>query len=135
VNHLAVLYDDGCPFCRRCRDYLERQPQLVPLRLVPMATPAARALTGGAIPAAGRELVVVADDGAFWVGGDAFLMCMWALEEQRALAMAFAHPWLRPWSELFFDSLSSGRHFLSSLFGGGERCEGGHCGVAQNAYR
>ena len=137
MTQLAVLYDDGCPFCRRCRVYLERHPQLVPLRLVPMSSAAARTLTGGVIPAAGRELVVIADDGAFWVGNDAFLMCMWALEDQRALAITLSHPWLRPFSELFFDMVSSGRHVLSSFFGGGESCEHGNCGVAQSqsAYR
>jgi len=146
VNTLTVLYDDGCPFCRRCQRHLDGQAQLVPLRLVPMHSPAARSLFaawGGRIPGDGRELVVVSDDGSYWVGSDAFLVCLWALERHHGVATALSGPLLRPFAGLFFDWVSEERGLLSSIsratpfWGGGEECEGGHCGTAPaaGAYR
>jgi hypothetical protein len=92
---------------------------------------------GGRVPGYGRELVVVADTGAYWVGSDAFLVCLWALDDYRAHAMTLANPLLRPFAGVFFGLVSETRPLLSALFGGGERCEGGHCGVtpATGAYR
>ena len=36
---LYVLYDAGCPFCRRCRRWLELQQTFVALRFVPIQSP------------------------------------------------------------------------------------------------
>ena len=132
---LTILYDAHCPFCQRCRAWVEGQPTLVPCRFLANGSPAARALFGGVIPGRGRDLVVVSHDGAFWAGSDAFLVILWALEEHRGLAHTLATPWLRPFSGTFFDLVSSSRPLLSALFGHGHRCEEGHCGAVESAYR
>lgn len=133
---LHVLYDAGCALCERCRRYLEEQPSLVELHLVPLRSPRALELCGGRIPGHGVELVVVGEDGAYWIGPDAFVMCLWALESHRSLALMLARPSLRPLARFFFERVSSERHLLSRLVSG-QRCEEGHCGVpsAQGAYR
>ncbi len=135
---LTIVYDAGCPFCQRCRAWVEGQLAIVPCRFVPLTSARARSLMGGRIPGDGRELVVVADDGAFWAGSDAFLMVLWALEDYRGFASLLSARPVRPFAELFFGVVSSSRPLLSSIFGGGARCEEGHCGtssVASSAYR
>jgi predicted DCC family thiol-disulfide oxidoreductase YuxK len=42
VRRLTVLYDAGCSLCTFLRDWLLRQPQLVPLELVPAGSDEAR---------------------------------------------------------------------------------------------
>ncbi|MEM9068205.1 MAG: DCC1-like thiol-disulfide oxidoreductase family protein [Myxococcota bacterium] len=124
---LTVYYDSGCPFCRRCRASLEARPQFTALRFVP-ATSAPR------LPGNGTELTVVASDGAYWTGADAFLVCLWALEDTRAVSLWMATPWVRPLARWFFRTLSNQRHLLA-IFGDGERCDG-HCGVPpRHLYR
>ncbi|MEW2036867.1 DUF393 domain-containing protein, partial [Streptomyces sp. NPDC005534] len=42
VRGLTVLYDPRCSLCAFLKDWLARQAQLVPLRLVPVASEEAR---------------------------------------------------------------------------------------------
>lgn len=142
MSPLTVLYDAGCPFCRRCREWVEGQPTLVGVAFVPLDSSAARALWGGRVPGNGRDLVVVDATGAYWVGSDAFIVVLWALDGYRSAASFLGWPPLRPFAALFFGFVSEARPLLSSLFGSGETCEGTHCGVAhrgvaphEGAYR
>ena len=130
---LALLYDEDCAFCRRCRAWLEGRRSMVPLLLVPSDSPAARALTGGRVPHDGRELVVVDDRGAYWAGPDAFLVCLWALEGYRGWATLLAFSWLRPFARAFFAVVSRQRGLLSRLFPDQAAREGPCCGGAIDA--
>jgi len=93
VRRLTVLYDAGCPLCTRFRDWLARQPLLVPLDLVPAGSERARALFPTLDHARTlREVTVVGDDGAVWRNEDAWVMCLWVTRSQRALAERLAQP-------------------------------------------
>lgn len=129
---LRVLYDDECSFCVRCREAFVGYEAIVPIRFVPLRSPEARAL--GRIPGGGRELVVVADTGAYWIGPSAFLTCLWSFDETRGFASLLALPLLRGVGAWFFRFVSRNRGALSSLFG--TRCEG-HCAIpsSTSAYR
>jgi len=94
---LTVLYDDGCPLCRRFRDWLAEQPCLVPLDLVPAGSAEARRR----FPELDhrrtqQEITVVGDDGAVWTREHAWVMCLWATATHRALAERLARPHLMP---------------------------------------
>lgn len=129
---LRVLYDDECSFCVRCRAVFAGYEAIVPIRFVPLRSPEAHAL--GRIPGGGRELVVVSDTGAYWMGPNAFLTCLWAFDETRAFASLLSVPLLRMLGAWFFRLVSRNRAALSSLFG--VRCEG-HCAIpgSTSAYR
>jgi len=136
MESLAVLYDDGCPFCRRCATWLAGKRAAVALRLLSLRSMEARDICGGSIPAGGRELVVVGSSGDFWVGPAAFIMCLWALPGYRWLAALCAEPGLARHAVLFFELLSGRRQLLSRLLGRNrDRCADGHCGVGSSAYR
>ena len=102
---LTVVYDAGCAFCRRCRDWLAAQPTHVPLRFE----------AAGGRPG---ELVVVADDGRAWTGPAAFVMCLWATTAYRPVSYR-----LRGRAgEAFFRAVSAERHALGAMLGAhGER--------------
>lgn len=93
---LTVLYDARCPLCRGFREWLARQPLLVPLDLVP----AGSAMALERFPTLDHartleEVTVVADDGAIWVKEQAWVMCLWATRTHRKLAELLARPaWL-----------------------------------------
>ena len=91
--HLTVLYDAECPLCRRFREWLERQPLLVPLGFVAAGSAEAQRLFPTLDHARTREEVtVVGDDGAVWTAERAWVMCLWATFHHRRLAERLARP-------------------------------------------
>ena len=112
---LTVVYDDGCELCRRCRAWLEGSIQLVPLEFV-AASEGKRVTELGLDPTivpVGDELVVVGDNGAVWVGPDAFITCLWALTDHRRLAGRLQKPAYRGVAKTAFHALSAGRGAIS----------------------
>ncbi len=88
-RRLTVLYDDLCPLCVRCRDWLARQPCLVEVELLPARSSAVRERYGE-LPWVGRDLVVIDDRRRAWVGSPAFIVCLWATARYRVWAYRFA---------------------------------------------
>ena len=74
VGSFTVLFDEGCPVCRTARRWLAGRAQLVPLAFVPAGSAEARARYPDLDHAATlRDLTVIADDGAFYMGDSAWL--------------------------------------------------------------
>ena len=89
----TVLYDPGCPLCSRFRDWLVRQPTLVPLELVPAASDEARRRFPTLDHARTlQEVTVVGDDGSVYVREHAWVVCLWATAKHRPLAERLATP-------------------------------------------
>lgn len=93
VGCLTVLHDPGCPMCRAFAGWLSRQPTLVPIELVTAGSEQVRARWPDLDHAHTlREVTVVADTGAVWHGGAAWVMCLWATVEHRPLAVSLSTP-------------------------------------------
>ncbi|WP_327067615.1 DUF393 domain-containing protein [Kitasatospora sp. NBC_01250] len=93
VGLLTVLHDPHCGLCRHLTAWLRRQPQLVPLRFLPVASYAARRYFPGLDHHASLgELTVVADTGEVWRGAEAFVACLWALTRHRELSLRLSTP-------------------------------------------
>ncbi|MEH0418998.1 thiol-disulfide oxidoreductase DCC family protein [Streptomyces sp. B21-083] len=93
VRRLTVLYDADCALCTFVRGWLVRQPQLVPLAMVPAGSPRARELFPGLDHAATLDdITVVGDSGQIYRGTGAWVVVLWALREYRPLAHRFATP-------------------------------------------
>ncbi|MFG2940593.1 thiol-disulfide oxidoreductase DCC family protein [Streptomyces sp. NPDC048282] len=93
VHGLTVLYDAECPLCTHLRDWLARQPQLVPLTLVPAGSDEARARFPGLDHSATLdEVTVVGDGGQVYRDTAAWIVVLWALREQRPLAHRLSTP-------------------------------------------
>ncbi|WNM29776.1 DCC1-like thiol-disulfide oxidoreductase family protein [Streptomyces sp. Li-HN-5-11] len=87
VRGLTVLYDAECSLCAFVRDWLVRQPKLVPLELVPAASEQARRRFPGLDHRASLdEVTVVGDAGQVYRGAAAWIVVLWALREHRPLA-------------------------------------------------
>ncbi|MEU3404716.1 DCC1-like thiol-disulfide oxidoreductase family protein [Streptomyces sp. NPDC006670] len=111
VRYLTVLYDRDCPVCVHIRNWLGRQRQSVPLRLVPAASAQAwRRFPKLAHAQTLREITVVGDQGQVWRGTDAFIMCLWALAEYRAKAEWLATPAGRPFARAAMHTAAAVRH-------------------------
>ncbi|WP_432134877.1 MULTISPECIES: thiol-disulfide oxidoreductase DCC family protein [unclassified Streptomyces] len=93
VRRLTVLYDAGCGLCAFVRDWLVRQPQLVPLDLVPAGSPQARRRFPGLDhDSTLDEITVVGDAGQVYRSAAAWIVTLWALRGHRALAHRLSTP-------------------------------------------
>ncbi|MEU8776693.1 DCC1-like thiol-disulfide oxidoreductase family protein [Streptomyces sp. NPDC048606] len=111
VRHLTVLYDADCPVCVHIRHWLLGQRWLVPLRLVPAGSFEARRRFPLLDHAATlREITVIGDEGQFWTGTDAFVVCLWALAEHRQKANWLATPTGRPFARAAMHTAAAVRH-------------------------
>lgn len=99
--HLTVFFDAECGLCRRVADWLQRQPQYVPVYCVPAQAPNQVDCPLRAEDLL-REITVVSAEGAIWRGTDAWITCLWALRNWRAWSLRLAGPRLRPWAERLF---------------------------------
>jgi predicted DCC family thiol-disulfide oxidoreductase YuxK len=115
VTSLTVLYDASCPLCARCAAWLRAQRQYLDLQ--PVAAGSAEARRRFPDLEAGGELLVVSSEGALYEGADAYIMCLWALERFRPLALRLATPPLKPFARAAFWALSRGRQRASQLLG------------------
>jgi predicted DCC family thiol-disulfide oxidoreductase YuxK len=89
-----VLYDPNCRLCAFVAGWLRSQRQLVPVRLVPVGSERARqwfpALDHDG--ATRREITVVGDAGQVYKGDSAWIVCLWALADHRALSHTLTTP-------------------------------------------
>ncbi|WP_282700844.1 DCC1-like thiol-disulfide oxidoreductase family protein [Streptomyces sp. CC219B] len=93
VRRLTVLYDAGCPLCTFLRDWLVRQPQLVPLDLVPAGSDeAVRRFPGLDHGSTLDEITVVGDSGQVYRSHAAWIVVLWALRRCRRLAHRLTTP-------------------------------------------
>jgi predicted DCC family thiol-disulfide oxidoreductase YuxK len=110
IGSFTVLYDRGCPICRAARRWLAGRPQLVPLEFVPAGSPEARDRFPGLDHAATlRDLTVIADTGAVYVGDGAWLACLWALADHRGTAERLSSPALLPAARRFIAAAAAVR--------------------------
>ncbi|QES49770.1 hypothetical protein DEJ50_20080 [Streptomyces venezuelae] len=100
VHRLTILYDAHCPLCVHVRHWLLGQRWLVPLRMIPAGSAAARQAYPGLDHAATlREITVIGNRGQIWTGADAFIVCLWALAEHRPKADWLATAAGRPFAQ------------------------------------
>ncbi len=87
---LTVLYDEGCPLCRRLRSWLGGQVTLAPIEFLAAGSPEARRR----FPALNHErsfsvLTAIRADGAVYEGEGAWLVCAWLLPSWQGVAEHF----------------------------------------------
>ena len=116
MKRLYVLYDAECALCRRCRDWLARQPRWIELEFVPLQSPdLARRFVGIEALRPDEQLLVVSDTGAVYRESQAWIMCLYALPAYRVWAQRLATPALQPWARRVCELVSQNRLRLSGL--------------------
>ncbi|NEA36478.1 DCC1-like thiol-disulfide oxidoreductase family protein [Streptomyces sp. SID13031] len=130
MQELVVLYDAQCGLCRRFKEWLAGQrlaPNMVRLGFVAAGSTEARQRYPGLDHAATlREVTVVADDGAVYVGDRAWIVCLWATLEHRATAVRLASPAMRPVARAMVQAAAGLRSRNRERDGGGyaDGCDG-----------
>ena len=117
MHHLYVLYDGRCGLCRMARHWLEQQEQIVDLEFLMAGSLAATRLfptLAGIEPP--EELVVVSDEGGVYRGGNAWILCLYALADYREWSERLATPALLPLARQAFAVLSKQRGRISRWF-------------------
>jgi len=114
VKCLHVLFDAECALCRRCREWLERQPAFIELRFVALQSPEMERRFPGVGALNPREqLLVVSDEGDVYKGPHAWIMCLYALREYREWSQRLAHPLLLPFARRVCELVSENRLSIS----------------------
>ena len=114
MSALMVLYDPTCGLCRRAHEWLADQPKLVELVFVPCKSEEARRrfpqldhdLTA-------KDLTVIGELGAVYVGSKAWLMVLWALCRYREWAYRLSSPELLPTTRRVVSMISQHRYQIS----------------------
>lgn len=124
MRRLYILYDRQCELCRRCRVWLGQQPAFVQLVFMPFDS----AEAGCRFPHLGelhpdKEIVVISDAGAVWQGGEAWVMCLWALQEYREWSLRLAHPALLSLARRLCEVVSVNRYKISTWLKGAQSHE------------
>jgi predicted DCC family thiol-disulfide oxidoreductase YuxK len=115
---LYVIYDTGCGLCSAIVQWMSCQASSYELRFVGGGSDEARRLFPELPnPARPEELVAVSDDGSVYRGEAAYIICLYALEAYRTLAVRLARPPFRPFARRVFTMLSSNRMRLSDFLG------------------
>ena len=93
MRRLTVLYDPDCALCQRAWIWLNAQRQYVRLEFIPAGSELARSRYPELDPQATlQELTVIGDGGEVYLGVKAWLLCLWALREYRAMALRWSSP-------------------------------------------
>jgi len=116
MRTLTIFHDPRCGMCAKFSAWLTSQPRWVAVEFIDWASEEAeRRLPGIRRMNAGKDVVVLADDGAWWQGDAAWLTCLWATREYRPWAWRLASPALRPLLRRAVALLSENRLTLSRL--------------------
>ena len=112
VTSFTIVYDATCGLCTRTKDWISQQAPLVGLRF----------LAAGSLEAGRRfpqlptgELALVANTGEVWLGNHAWIVCLWALQGYRDLALRLTSPLLVLMALEAFAVVSRNRHGLSRM--------------------
>ncbi len=115
---LYVLHDPGCGLCSHLVLWMSKQPSSCELRFVAAGSERARRLFPAlANPARPEELVAISEDGLVYRGDAAFIVCLYALDAYRTLAVRLAQPAFRPVARKVFSLLSTNRMRISDFLG------------------
>ncbi|GAA5483376.1 thiol-disulfide oxidoreductase DCC family protein [Haloferula sargassicola] len=116
MKRLTVFYDVRCGLCCRFRQWLETSALWVEVEFIGYDSPRAEREFPGLLKlGADRDCVVRADDGRWWQGSDAWLVCLWATREYRLWSHRLAAPHFRPWLETIVHAISRNRLRISAL--------------------
>ena len=117
MRSLTVLYDARCGLCSKARRWLEGQKQIVPLELLAADSEEARRRFPSLSAPEPEELVVVSDEGDVYRNAEAWIACLWALQDYREWSFRFARPALLPLARGIVEWVSTRRHRLSRALG------------------
>jgi predicted DCC family thiol-disulfide oxidoreductase YuxK len=116
MGKLTVFHDPRCGLCCGFRHWLEAQPRWVAVDFVDWASDEAeRRLPGIRGMDAGKDVVVLADDGRWWQGTAAWLTCLWATRDYREWSHRLAAPVFQPLVRKVVGLLSENRLTFSRL--------------------
>lgn len=116
MKKLTVFYDPHCGLCTRFRDWLLNQALWLPVEFIGFDTAeAGRRFPGLLELGADRECIVQADDGGWWQGADAWLICLWTTRRYRIWSHCLAAPRFRPFLKTIVQGISENRIILSRL--------------------
>ena len=116
MKTLTIFHDPRCGLCAAFKEWLNRQPKYLEARFIPYNAPAAAKLFPGLQEmGAGKDVVVLADDGSWWQGEAAWLTCLWITRDYRPWSYRFRSPLLQPLVRRAIHLLSENRLTISRL--------------------
>lgn len=116
MKKLHLFYDQDSPFCRKCKNWLIRQPAFMELELLPIQ---ARSVRMAYPEVAGHRqddaLIVLSDTGLLYTGDDAWITVLWALHDWRDWSLRLQQPDIRPLARQFWQLIGQHPESLAGL--------------------
>lgn len=120
MTKLWILYDNRCGLCTRLRFWASTQPAFVEMCFVAAGSAQAIALFPS-LQQPGQpieELLVIDDRGGVYANDDAWMMCLWALQDYREWAVRLsASPALKGMARQAYSMISRQCYNISSTLG------------------
>ena len=116
VSSHCENFDARCGLCVKFRGWMEMQPKWVAVEFLPYDSVAAAERFPGLVSiGADRDVVVLANDGRWWQGTGAWLVCLWATREYRVWSYRLAAPGLQSLVKKAVNLLSDNRISISRI--------------------
>jgi predicted DCC family thiol-disulfide oxidoreductase YuxK len=112
VTGISILYDGDCGLCTRTKQWIMQQTPLVKIEMIDAGSAEAKSRFFGLRQG---ELAVIGNTGEVWLGNQAWLVCLWALRDYRALSLRLKSPLLLSLARQAFDVVSRNRSALSEF--------------------
>lgn len=116
MKTLTIFHDPRCGLCAKFKAWMEGQPTRVRVEFLAYDSAEAQQRFPGLVSlGAGRDVVVLADDGRWWQGPSAWLTSLWATAAYHEWAFRLASPALLPMVGKVVHLLSENRLKISHL--------------------
>jgi predicted DCC family thiol-disulfide oxidoreductase YuxK len=115
MKRLTILYDAGCGLCHTLKWWMLGQNTFMELEFLPSSSPFARHRYPTLAKANPDQLIVIDERGGVYRDDRAWLMCLYALRDHRALALRLATPALQPLARRAWSLVSKNRKEISAV--------------------
>lgn len=116
MKTLTIFHDPECGLCAGFKKWLEARPKHTAVEFVGIGSVEAQRRFPGLLEIGGaKDVVVLADDGRWWQGTDAWITCLWVTRDYREWSFRLASPAMRPFVRQAVRLLSQNRLTLSRL--------------------
>lgn len=117
MKALTIFYDPDCGLCCAFRAWLlGQETRGIYLEFEPYTSDLGdRLIPGFRQLDPGKEIIVLADDGRYWQGPDAWIICLWTLRKYRKYAKLLNAPGFKHLTRSVCYALSENRLKISEI--------------------
>jgi predicted DCC family thiol-disulfide oxidoreductase YuxK len=115
MKRLTILYDASCGLCHTLKMWMLQQDTFCELEFLASSSPFARSRYPTLAKVNPTQLIAIDERGAVYRDDRAWIMCLYALRDHRAMALRLAAPTLQPLARRAWALVSRNRKQISGM--------------------